>query len=641
MSDSTSDRVAAELAPAWFEETEATKRAEAAMTCIERLERAQEYRRLNDLMHASLYGNVEVFGFSPKSYGSRVARAHARLSLNVVRNVVSTVVSKIAAKNKVHPKFTTSGAEASVQRKAKDMEKAVTGIFYDTRFYKTQRRVFRDVGVIGTGFVRPWADPNTRKVTIERVAPWDILVDDEEAKDGKPQTLFHRRWYDKRVLAKLFPNKIDVIRNAGKRRQQGDETNEQHESIADVVATYEAFRLPSKPGAGDGRRMVFVDSGELGCDEWVYDYHPFPKIVWADELEGFWGTGIAYELAGIQAEINDILLEFARAHRLVKGGWLVEKASKVALKHINDDLGKILQFAGVAPTYIQPVAIPQDTYRYLWDLYSRAFEICGVSQLSATGQKPAGLNSGEAQRVYLDEQSERFLEVGTNIEDWTRDVTEQCLDRARELGKTDGGFKVRGRSDGKLVSYEFKDIDLPKDSYDIEIFPTSYLPNTPSGRLAFISDLVEMGVIADEGEALKLLGFPDLEAFMARKNAPRDLLDRNIERIVEKGEWVAPEPLDDHVLALSEIPMAIAQARNRGVEKDRISNLRRYIVLSARLQKAKLEGSIEGAVLDSDPMANPDPNAPPGGGVPPVDPSLPPGGGAPVGSEPAPMDIAA
>ncbi len=623
---------------AWFEERDPEKRAGAVWTNIERLERSQEDRHLNDLFHASLYGNVEIHGFSPRSYGARGARAHARLSLNVVRNMISAVTSKIAAKNKVHPKFLTSGGNPSDQRRAKGLEKVVGGIFYETKFYKTQRKVFRDMGIYGTGFVRPWVDEKTRTVTIERVRPTSILVDDEEAQDGNPRCLYHVRWYDKRVLAKLFPGKDEIIRNAGKRGSQRDTTrDDESDRTADVVMTVEAFHLPSEPGGDDGIRTVSVDSGELGSAPWKYDYHPFPKIVWSEESEGFFGAGLAYELAGIQAEINDVLAEFARAHRLIKGGWIVEANAKVLLKHINDDLGKIIRYSGIAPTYIQPVAIPQDTYRYLWDLYAKAFEIAGISQLSASGQKPAGLNSGEAQRVYDDIQTERFLEVGMNLEDFTLEVTEQSIDRARELAadKERGGLKVRAKTDEGLEVIDFSEVDLAKDTYLIQVFPTSLLPTTPAGRLAFINDLVDLGAVSDEGEALKLLGFPDLEAFMARKNAPRELLERNIERILEKGEWVAPEPLDDHELALVEIPLALAQARNKGTEAARLSLLRRYVVLSARLQALKTGGALDGAVVQGDPNA--DPNGAP---LPPE--PMPPGGGEPMPPPPPlPMQEAA
>ncbi len=634
MSAAADNDVSQSIGSAFWLESDPKKRADAAMEAVDRMEIAQEYRRENDLMHASLYGNVDVFGFSPKTYGARTPRAHARLSLNVVRNVTSTVISKIAAKNKIAPKFMTDGGDASLQRKAQGMEKAANGILYANRFERLKRRVFRDVAVIGTGFVRPWVDELRRKVTIERVAPWNILVDDEESEDADPKTLFYRRWYDRRVLAKMFPGATETIRAAGKRPPKGDVAfNGEVPANGDIIAVYEGFRRPSIFGSDDGMRILFVDSGELASVPWNHDYHPFPKLVWSDELAGFWGTGIAYELAGIQAEINDILLEFARAHRLVKGGWFVEMASKVTLKHINDDLGKIIRYAGAVPQYIQPVAIPDATYRYLWDLYARAYDICGVPQLVASGQKPAGLNSGEAQRVYLDEASDRFLDIGTSLEEFYREVVEQSMDRAWELAEDEegGGFKVRARNDSEGEVIDFREVRLDPGTYDVEIFPTSQLPHTPAGRLAFVSDLIEMGIVSDEGEALKLLGYPDLKSFMARKNAPRDLLDKNIESIVANGKWASPEPLDDHELALVEVPLALAQARNKGVEPERLTMLRRYVVLSARLQQLKQAGQIDGAITDADPSAAPpaDPNAPPPG-APPPGPMAPPPGLSPM-----------
>lgn len=602
----------------WWDEPE-EKRHDAIWDCVQRIDRAQEYRKLNDLLHASLFGNVEQTGLTPKSWGRPTARAHARLSLNVVRNMICAVGSKIAAKNKVHPKFLTNDGDASLQRKAKKREQLVAGIFYDQKFYRKQRLVFQDIGIFGTGFIRPWVDKETRTVTLERIPKSDVLVDDEEAHYGDPPCLYHRKWYDKRVLAKMFPGKEDIIRDAGRHKSdRGMELETHTDATADIIPVVEAFHRPSTATAGDGLRVLALDSGVLGSAPWEYDYFPFPKLVWSEEPYGFFGTGLAYELAGIQAEINDILLEFARAHRLLKGAWLVDRSSKVVLKHINDDLGKIVQYAGLAPTYYQPAAIPQDTYRYLWDLYAKAFEIAGISQLQASGMKPAGLNSGEAQRVYDDIQTERFLSVGMALEDWTLDVTEQVLDRAGELAKEEGGYKVKSKTDRGLETIDFKEADLPKDSHIIQVFPTSMLPNTPSGRLAFINDMMDAKLVSNPGDAMKLLGFPDVEAFMTRENAPRELLDRNIESILDEGKWVSPEPLDDHDLALAEVPKAIARARVRGVPRERLTLARRYIVLSVRLKKlAATPDGMSDAITSGDPDAAPPPPPPPGPGGPP------------------------
>lgn len=629
----------------WWTEKNEDKRADAIWECFSRIERVQEYRKLNDLLHASYFGNVEQFGFTPRSWGRPVARAHARLSLNVIRNMIAAVVSKIAAKNKVHPKFLTNDGEASLERKAKGMEKLVSGIFYEQKFYRKQRLIFQDIGIFGTGFIRPWIDKDARKVTLERVPKTDIFVDDEDGHLGDPQCLYHRKWYDKRVLAKMFPDKLAIIERAGTRRDTA-EIDTRTETTETIVPVLESFHRPSVPGGDDGLRVISLDSGELGSAEWKYDYHPFPKMVWTEEPYGFFGTGLAYELAGIQNEINDILTEFARAHRLVKGAWLVDRSAKVALKHINDDLGKIIQYAGIAPTYYQPVAIPQATYQYLWDLYAKAYEIAGISQLQASGMKPAGLNSGEAQRVYDDIQTERFLAVGMALEDWTMDVTEQVIDRARELAEEpaeDGakrGLRVKAKTDRGLETIDFAEVDLPRDSYLVQVFPTSMLPNTPSGRLAFVNDMMEMKLVDQPGDAMKLLGYPDVEAFMSRANAPRELLDRNLESILDKGKWVGPEPLDDHDLALAEVPKAIAKARIRGVSKDRLSLARRYVVLSVRLKKlAESPDGLAGAVMNADPNAAPPPPPPGGPGAPPPGPG--PAGPPPPAGPPMPMPEAA
>ena len=620
----------------WWDETDEKKQADAIMECVTRIERAGESDHFNDLFHASLYGNMQQFGFSPKSYARPVARGHARLSLNVVRNMISAAVSKIAAKNKVSPKFLTNDGDPSLERRCKAREKLVAGVFYQQKLYRKQRHIFRDIGIFGTGFIRPWMDKETRVVTLERVPKSDILVDAEEARLGDPGCLYHRKWYDKRVLAKLFPGKEDIISKAG--RRTGDpELETRTDATADIIPVYESFHRRSTAKSEDGFRVVCVDSGVLGRDEWKHDYFPFPKLCWTEEPYGFFGTGLAYELAGIQCEINDVLLEFARAHKLIKGFWAVERGAKVVLKHINDDLGKIIQYAGVAPTYQQPVAIPPDVYKYLWDLYAKAYEIAGISQLSASGQKPAGLNSGEAQRVYLDEQTERFMDVGEALQDWTLDITEQVLDRAADLAQEPGGFQILAKSEhGGAEPIDFlKDADAPKDSYLIQVFPTSMLPNTPAGRLAFVNDMMEQKLISNPADGMKLLGFTDVEAFMSEENAPRDLLDRNLESILAEGKWVSPEPLDDHDLALARVPLKIAKARVKGVSKERLSLARRYVVLSARLQKLmRNPDALAGEVTGADPnAAPPPPPGPPPGGPPP----LPPPGGPPPMAPPVPQ----
>lgn len=587
------------------------KKHERLWDVVTRLRRAQDYRRMNDLLHASLYGNVSLTGFAPQNYGRAPAGAHGRLSLNVVKNMTSAVISKIAAKNKVKPTFITQGGNYALKRKARNLEKLVSGVFYDLKVYRKQLAIMRDACVFGTGALKIYTDEECTRIHAERVPIWELLTDDAESIYGEPRCLYHRRYYDRLVLAAMFPQLREQIRLA---TQDQEDNAAAPDLLSDYIPVVEAWHLPSGPDANDGRRVMALNNVTLVDEPYEREGFPFALLRWSEDPAGFFGVGLAYELLGIQAEINDLLEEIQRAHRLIKGHYLVEHNSKVILTHLNDDLAAIVRYAGVAPMYQAPTAIAPDVYQHLWNLYQKAYEISGISQLSAQSAKPAGLNSGVALREYDDIQTERFLEVGTRLEDWTLDVAEQVVERARDISEANG-FKVKARSKNFIETIDFREVDMKADEYVLQVFPTSMLPSTPAGRIAFVQDMINSKMVEPE-DGFELIDFPDTEQYAARRNARRRLLERNIEEIIEKGEWVAPEPNDDHDLTLREMPSIIAQARLDGVEPDTMDLLYRYETLSQRLQT----------------MGQPPPAAPP---------AAPPQAGAPPGAPPAPMQEAA
>lgn len=555
---------------------------EGVWAALRQIKRNQEYRRLNDLMHLSLYGNAKAPGFSPYAFNRMPGRMHARLSLNVVKNMIGAVVSKIAAKNKVKPTFLTMGGNYSDKRKARGLENLVQGVFYDQKLYKKQKAIFRDACIFGPGALKIFNDDDC--LHYERTPGWELHVDDQDAYDGNPRRMYQEKFYDRAVAIKLFPNAADAIRKASRSPIDGENLTDSADTTADLIPIVEAWSLPSVKGADDGRRVVCIENATLADVEYPHQYFPFAIMRWNEDPMFYFGTGLAYELAGIQGEINDLLLEIQRGHRLVKGHWLVPEGSRVNFKHINDDIAALVKFAGQPPTYYVPNIIPPEVYQHLWNLYQKAYEISGISQLSATGQKPAGLDSGIAQRTYEDIQSERFMEVGTMLEEWTMEVTEQTVDRCRDIAASNG-FVVNARSKDALERIDFRDVDLDKDSYIIQVFPTSLLPSTPSGRLQFVTDMVNMqNPLMPPEDAFDLLQLPDTDGYAKRVNAPRKLVERNLEEILEKGKWVSPEPFDNHVLAIRLFNESIADARLDGVPPENIALARRYIALSVRLK---------------------------------------------------------
>lgn len=571
---------------------------------------AQASSRFADLLHASLYGNVPLAGLGLGASQTRSLNP-SRLSLNVVRNMVGAVTSKIAAKNKPKPTFLTIEGDYEKRTQAESLERFVDGVFYESHVYRDLPAVFRHGAVFGTGALKIYEDG--RKVVVEPVLKTELVVDDLEGQYGDPPNLGQTKYIDRRTVKATWAKGDPVLAAAIDRiPREADDIAASLQSTSDQVMVYEAWHLAD--GDSPGRHVICVDGADLLDEEWDGPF-PFAFFRWSKPLVGFWGVGLAEELRGIQEEINKLLIEIQKAHHLIKGHYLVESGAKVQTSSLNNDLSAIVKYTGVAPQYVAPVAVGPDVYQHLERLYAKAYEISGISQLNATGQKPAGLNSGAAQRAYQDIQTERFLEVGQDYEEFVIEAARQVVRCAKRIG---GSYKVRSVGKGELTVIKWSDVHLDEDDYVIRVYPTSLLPSTPAGKLAWAQDMINSGAMPPE-DVLDVVDFPDVEQYTKRKNAARKLVERNIAHILKTGDFVSPEPFDNHPLALRLVNEAYHCARLDGVPEDRLELLRSYMKDTQDF-------------MGPPPAPPPDPNMPPPmpGGAP----MPPPGGPMPPGAPP-------
>jgi len=534
--------------------------------------------------------------------------------------MVGSATAKIAAKNKPKPTFLTEGGDAELRDKAETLEKFVAGVFYEEKVYANLCKVFRDACIYGTGFLLAYSGDS--KVCVERVRPVEIVVDDLESIDGDPPNIYRRKYVDRRVLTHTWAKDDEEL--AGKITDAASDTEDleySYQTSADQILVTESWHVGEADGVM-GRHCITIDGADLLDEEWEGP-HPFAVLRWTDDVEGFFGVGLVEELRGIQEEINKLVQQIQRGHHLIAGHWLVEQGAKVQSQHINNDLAAIVRYTGTAPRYEAPQAINPAVYQHLWDLYAKAFEVTGISQLNATGQKPAGLDSGVAQRTYQDIQTERFLEVGQAFEELVIDTARQVIRCAKRAG---GSTKVRAPGKGKLDVIRWSDIKLKEDMYAIRVHPTSMIPSSPAGKQAWAQDMINSGAIPPE-DVLDILDYPDTEQYQRRKNAARLVIERNVEWILKRGEFVSPEPADDHKLAMRIVTEAYHCARLDGVSEDKLELLRRYLAYTVDFLSRPPPQPSPGAL----PM--PDAPMPPQGQVagapPPPDMPMPPQGGMP------------
>lgn len=583
----------------WWTDTEENA-YNSVFSVVNAIEQNQQYRPIQNLKYARLYSNQEALGF----YGSLFSRTansttpllNNRVTLNVIKACIDTASSKIA-KNKPRPVFLTSDGDWSLKRRAKKLTKYIDGAFDHAGVYQVAQDIFKDAGVFGTGVMKIYVQNGT--VCVERVLTDEIIVDDAEGMYGTPRQLHQRKYIHREVLLEMFPEHAQKIMGA----TSGVKGDNSSTTTSELIKVIESWHLKSGPDAKDGKHIISIENCTLFSEEYKKDYFPFVFFRPSKRLVGFFGMGFAEELIGLQIEINRILRTIQQAlHLVAKPRVFVEASSNVNTNHINNDVGGVVKYSGIAPIVVPTPGVAPEVYQHLENLYKKAFEIVGISQLSATAKKPGGLNSGVALREYNDIESERFAIMGQQWEEMFLDIARIFIDLTRDLYAEDKDLAVKGKSNKFIESIRWADVCLDEDQYSMRVFPASILPTTPAGRLERVTELIQAGFIQKE-QALSLLDFPDLESFTSLQNAAIDDIEMCHEKMIEEGEYISPEPYMNLQLALTMTQSAYLKAKVDGVPEERLELLRAFISdVQTLITAATPEPS---PAPEMDPMANP------------------------------------
>lgn len=575
--------------------------ADAVTATMILLREAQDYRILRLTAYARLYGNMPIMG-SAGLTDSRVTTAfpwtRSAITYNALQSAVDTVTAKIA-KNKPRPLFVTNGAEFHTWRKAKRLNRFMDGVFYENEMPALATLAFRDSAIWGDGIVHVYFRDG--RVRYERVLPQEIWVDEQEALVGKPRSMHRIMAVDRRVLTEMFPDHADEIQRAAPATLPGPG----RPSISDLVDVRESWHIPSSEDANDGRHVITIAGACLtDMEEWNHPWFPFTRMRWSPRQVGFWSQSLAEQVQSLQLEMNKLMWIVQRSFHLA-GTFkvLLEMGSKIVKEHLNNDVGAMIEYQGKPPEYITTPVAAVEYFEQISNIKNMIYEQAGVSQLSASGLKPAGLDSGEAQRVYNNIESERFMTIGQEFERFHVETGRMSIDIMRDgLGRAKS-YKVRTPGGKFLREIDWRDIDLARDQYEMQCFPVSSLPNEPAGRIAQINDWVQAGWL-DPDEARRLQGVPDLEQVESLQEAQEDVILQALDRMVDEGIPSYPEPFDNLPLALKLALRYYARGKTMDLEEERLELLRQYITNVQALVKE------QAAAMAPPPAANSDVAAP-------------------------------
>jgi hypothetical protein len=311
------------------------------------------------------------------------------------------------------------------------------------------------------------------------------------------------------------------------------------------------------------------------------------------------------------------------------------EGAKVRHERMTNAPVQIVRYAGGIPPTIQafdpkPLQLDQSIAMVREQFFSEL----GISTMVAEAKKPAGLDSGAAQRAYQDITSQRHQVQSRAFEQAYMDLVRLLEELNERASGEDSSYQVMARTQrgrATLVKQvKWSAVRMPENRYRLTCWPTSLLPSTPAGKMAMVSEWIASGFISRPTAQQLALDLPDTDQAARIELADMDCVMYDVERILD-GYEAYPEPYQDLQLAADISRRAYLSQRCQDAPEDVLEALRQYINDCLRLQ---------GLPAMDEQQAPPGAAPPPAPGMvpgPQGEPALPAAAQAPPGAEGMPM----
>jgi hypothetical protein len=562
------------------------------MVTIARAIRTRQQDRVTMYLHfARLYYGFGLQGLDPNTYMDEPDPLDSEpLADNVVRSCIKSALPRVC-KSKPRPMFLTQAGNWNERVKAHRLEQVINGDFYKAKIYKQARIMCRDAGIFGTAAIRVFAKDG--HPAYDRVFPWQIVLDNRDAYYGAPRCLYYWQYVDRRVLANLYPELKDEIMSAPTERDQSDPLDIYTFGDHDQLMVWHAWHLPSGEDSGDGLYLSGVGAGvggiKLDRQEWFHDTFPFVFYKWDEPVIGFWGEGLAREIAGHQYEIGAITRAVRTSLRSAVQRTYVPRGSQIMTSDIDDRMGTVIEYVGSqVPVTLAPEPISQTFIAWLDNVKSGAYQMTGVSQMAAFSAKPPGIVAARALQQYEDIEDTRFLFAGEAWEQCIVDLAHQTVRVRKQIAEEEGTEKPLTAWDAKKRAWRtinWKDVDLDTDAYHLQVYPISQLPSTPAGKTDLVESWFQSGII-DPDERRQLLDLPDVEGYSDLHNAPTDYVWQQMEAMLYDGKPQTPDPTVGPDLPMKLGRLNYIAAKRDGCPDENLELLRNYLTACLTLIKA-------------------------------------------------------
>ena len=453
----------------------------------------------------------EVVGFYQRGrFGS--SDETSSIQENIIGSCVETLCSKIAAQ-KVRPFFNTVNGTHKEMKAARQAQIFFDQLYEENNVTSVVTAAFKNACIFDKGFVKISSEGITNRL------PWDVYIDPKE-----------KTYNQITMVAEKLP------------KTPGRLLKLKYDIKADYNLDYTVYEYYDTM---EHIKAVFVQ--ELNIvkqDKYDANIIPYLQINYSDPIKGNTSQSVVDQLYGIQMKIDEILGVTGEAINKNPGvTFFVPKSSNIKTNMLSNRTGQVVQYDPVPGQSQAPItAVTSDIIspqfiEMLKQLKQDAYEIVGISQLSATSQKPTGLNSGVALSTMEDIESDRFETQLNNVIRLYVDIAKACIEifpAEEEVLPAD-----LNRSD-----ITWADIIKARNNMKIQFSAGQSLDKDPSKKLDQLTALAAAKVIP-QSHIATLMELPDLQAGYNVANNAFNAVYTFIDSVLDTG--VIPDVIPEYL----------------------------------------------------------------------------------------------
>ena len=435
-------------------------------------------------------------------------------SINVIKSCIDTLTSKIA-QSKVRPFFNCINGTFKDINVCKNAQQYFDQYFDIEEVNKKVSMAFRDACIFDHGVI--YVDSETKSIT--KALPWQVFVRPAELTyNNVTRAYYCQNDYPVSMLPEKYRNKV--------LKANPDQEYVTYGIYYDTVDQCKAVYISE---------LDFVE-----IEKYEGNRVPFIFLWYNNPIHGGSSVSVVDMLYGIQKEVNTLMSKVKDASQLSPAlTFFLPDDATIKSTQLNNRVGNVITYKATSDMSGSPVTVATPNFidsqyiELINNLKETAYEMVGISQLSAQSKKPSGLNSGIALQTVEDVESARFEEPLNQVIRCYVEIAKTCLrvfpKEETILPDTPNRLDVR-----------WKDIVDEEKKMQIQFSAADSLSKDPSTKLQQLQQLAQVGVIPQERIA-QFMELPDLEGGYSLSNNAINAVLSVIRDCIESDNYDVPD----------------------------------------------------------------------------------------------------